>query len=200
VTLVGVANHAGTTPMSMRCDAGHAAALVIAFAHDLARNSNQSSVATVGALRFEPDVINVIPSRATFTVDLRDPDEMHLRAMEETFAAFLRDLPAKTGVTLSVERLARFEPVRFDEGIVRRIELAAASRGLSCRRMTSGDGHDAQMIARIAPAAMIFVPSLGGVSHNPKEATADADLVTGANVLLSRHAATLKPSNVWPIT
>jgi N-carbamoyl-L-amino-acid hydrolase len=153
-------------------------------AHDVARNTNRSSVATVGALCFEPHAVNVIPSRATFTVDLRDPDEMRLRAMEEAFAAFLRGLPAKTGVAVSLERLARFEPVRFDEGIVRRVEQAAADRGLSCRRMTSGAGRDAQMIALIAPAAMIFVPSIGGVSHNPKESTEEADLVAGADVLL----------------
>ena len=184
VTLEGAANHAGTTPMSMRRDAGHAAALAIGFLNDLARASNAASVATVGALRFEPNAINVIPSRAVFTVDLRDPDETNLRALEAAFAAFLEALPGRTGVTVAVERLARFEPVRFDENIVRRIERAAARRGLSCRRMTSGAGHDAQMMARIAPAAMIFTPSIAGVSHNPAEATAQADLIAGAQVLL----------------
>jgi N-carbamoyl-L-amino-acid hydrolase len=184
VTLDGVANHAGTTPMSMRRDAGYAAALTIAFLNDLAHNSHSSSVATVGSMRFEPGAINVIPSRAVFTVDLRDPEEGRLRAMEDALAAFLEALPAKTGVSASVERLARFEPVRFDERIVRRIEQAAARRGLRYRRMISGAGHDAQMIARIAPAAMIFTPSIAGISHNPAEATAEADLIAGANVLL----------------
>jgi beta-ureidopropionase / N-carbamoyl-L-amino-acid hydrolase len=74
--------------------------------------------------------------------------------------------------------------VRIDERIVRRVEQAAAKRGLPCRRMTSGAGHDAQMIARIAPSAMIFAPSIAGISHNPREATAEADLIAGANVLL----------------
>lgn len=83
-----------------------------------------------------------------------------------------------------MERLARFEPVKFDQGIVGLIEKAARNRGLACRRMTSGAGHDAQMIARIAPSAMIFVPSIGGISHNPKEFTADEDLVAGTNILL----------------
>ena len=184
VTFDGVANHAGTTPMSMRCDAGHAAALTVAFVNDLARNSNLSSVATVGSMRFEPNAINVIPSRAVFTVDLRDPDEGRLCAMEDALSAYLEGLSAQTGASVSVERLARFEPVRFDERIVRRVEQAAARRGLSCRRMTSGAGHDAQMIARMAPSAMIFVPSIAGVSHNPREATAAVDLVAGANVLL----------------
>ena len=84
----------------------------------------------------------------------------------------------------SVERLARFEPVVFDGQVVELIEAAARKRGLASRRMTSGAGHDAQMIARIAPAAMIFVPSAGGISHSPHEHTEDAELVAGANILL----------------
>src|SRR6185436_9760593 len=87
-------------------------------------------------------------------------------------------------VAVATERLARFEPVTFDKSIVALVEAAARQRGLSVARMTSGAGHDAQMIARIAPAAMIFVPSSGGISHNPRERTDDADLVAGANVLL----------------
>lgn len=87
-------------------------------------------------------------------------------------------------MAISVERLARFEPVTFDTGIVTEIEAAAKRRDLSCRRMTSGAGHDAQMIARIAPAAMIFVPSRDGISHNPGEFTEDDALVAGANILL----------------
>ncbi len=87
-------------------------------------------------------------------------------------------------MTVTVERLARFEPVTFDRAIVGMIETSASARGLKSRRMTSGAGHDAQMIARTAPAAMIFVPSRDGISHNPREHTAPADLVAGANVLL----------------
>ncbi|WP_018240082.1 Zn-dependent hydrolase [Ensifer sp. BR816] len=184
VTIDGVANHAGTTPMSMRHDAGHAAARVITFLRDRATASNTPTVATVGCIAFEPNAINVIPSRASFTVDLRDPDAERLRAEEAALEGYLQDLAAAEGVTISTGRLARFEPVTFDTGIVQAIEQAAAGRGLASRRMTSGAGHDAQMIARIAPAAMIFVPSVGGISHNPLEFTAGADLVAGANVLL----------------
>ncbi|MER9493221.1 Zn-dependent hydrolase [Mesorhizobium sp. M0006] len=184
ITIDGAANHAGTTPMSMRSDAGHAAARVITFLHDRAKASNTPTVATVGTMRFEPNAINVIPSRAVFTVDLRDPDEQSLQAQEAALAAYLEELAAVEDVTISVERLARFEPVLFDIGIVERIEAAAKNRGLRVRRMTSGAGHDAQMMARIAPAAMIFVPSAGGISHSPLEHTDDAELVAGANILL----------------
>ncbi|ANL40618.1 MULTISPECIES: Zn-dependent hydrolase [Rhizobium] len=184
VTISGDANHAGTTPISMRRDAGHAAALVITFLRERARNSNTPTVATVGCMTFEPNAINVIPSRATFTVDLRDPDEERLRQEEAALEAYLAQLAKEEGVSFEVERLARFQPVWFDGRIVDLIAKAAARRGHTVRRMTSGAGHDAQMITRIAPAAMIFVPSLGGISHNPKEKTPDEDLVAGANMLL----------------
>lgn len=184
ITIDGVANHAGTTPMSMRTDAGYAAARVITFLHDRAKASNTPTVATVGTMRFEPNAINVIPSQAVFTVDLRDPDEQRLQAEEAALAACLEQLADTEGVTISVERLARFEPVIFDIRIVELIEAAAKNRGLGVKPMTSGAGHDAQMMARIAPAAMIFVPSAGGISHNPREHTEDAELVAGANILL----------------
>lgn len=184
VTVSGDANHAGTTPISMRRDAGHAAALVVAFLRERAKNSNTPTVATVGCLSLEPNAINVIPSRAVFTVDLRDPDDDRLQQEEAALTAFLQQVASDEGVSFHVERLARFQPVSFDQKIVNLVERAAKDRGHTVRRMTSGAGHDAQMIARIAPSAMIFVPSLGGVSHNPKEKSREEDLVAGANMLL----------------
>jgi len=184
VTIDGVANHAGTTPMAMRRDAGQAACRVVNFVRDRVVGSNQPTVATVGCMRFEPDAINVIPSRAIFTVDIRDPDEGRLQAEEAALADYLQALAAAENVSISVERLARFAPVVFDGGIVALIEQAAAARGLACKRMTSGAGHDAQMMARLCPAAMIFVPSQAGISHNPREFTRPGELVAGANVLL----------------
>ena len=183
VTIEGAANHAGTTPMSLRRDAGHAAAQVNIFLRERAAASNTPTVATVGTMTLEPNAINVIPSRAVFTADLRDPDEQRLQAEEAALADSLDALRGQ-GFSISVERLARFAPVRFDPRIVALVERAAARRGIVAKRMTSGAGHDAQMIARIAPAAMIFVPSIGGISHSPREDTSDADLAAGTNVLL----------------
>ncbi|MGB3812529.1 MAG: Zn-dependent hydrolase [Shinella sp.] len=182
ITIGGTANHAGTTPMAMRRDAGVAAGRVLVFLDQLARNT-EGAVATVGTIRFEPNAINVIPSAATFTVDLRNPDEVLLQGQETALDAFLDGL-RNEGFEVKAERLARFQPVIFEPEIVAAIEASAAERQLVCRRMTSGAGHDAQMIARIAPSAMIFVPSKGGISHNPAEFTADSDLVAGANILL----------------
>ncbi|MCP3440678.1 Zn-dependent hydrolase [Bradyrhizobium sp. CCGUVB14] len=182
VSIAGTANHAGTTPMVMRRDAGVAAGRVIAFLDDLARKT-QNAVATVGTIRFEPNAINVIPSAAVFTVDLRNPNEDRLRSQEAALRRFLDGLVTE-GYEVKTERLARFEPVIFAPEIVSAVEESAGQRQLLCRRMTSGAGHDAQMIARVAPAAMIFVPSKGGISHNPAEFTADHELIAGANVLL----------------
>lgn len=185
VTVHGVANHAGTTPTRMRHDAGYAAAACIAFLREqVVGAAPDTTLATTGSLRFEPDVINVIPRKATFTVDLRDPDDARLRAAEQRLADFLAALAVREGVTIETEQLVRFAPVAFDARLADRIEAAAARRGLAHRRMTSGAGHDAQMMARIAPSAMIFVPSRAGISHNPREHTDDGQLVWGAQVLL----------------
>ena len=185
VTVHGTANHAGTTPTRLRHDAGYVAAASIAYLREHVANAGAATtLATSGALKFEPDVINVIPRKATFTVDIRDPDEQQLQAAERRFAFFLSAIAEKEGVSIETEQLVRFEPVIFDAGLSRRIEAAAIHRGLSYQRMTSGAGHDAQMIARIAPSAMIFVPSRGGISHNPREHTDDAQLIQGAQILL----------------
>ncbi|MBJ9938797.1 Zn-dependent hydrolase [Burkholderia multivorans] len=183
ITVQGNANHAGTTPMHLRHDAGWVAAAIATFLRELAVSSG-TTLATIGMLRIEPNVINVIPRKAVLTVDLRDPDEQRLQQAEQRLADHLEQLAALEGVQISTERLARFEPIVFDAALVDAIEKAAARRGFSYRRMTSGAGHDAQMIARIAPAAMIFVPSRGGISHNPREHTDDSQLVDGARLLL----------------
>lgn len=184
VTIQGNANHAGTTPMRLRHDAGWVASAIVTFLRDLANASEGTTLATVGSLRVEPDLINVIPRKATLTVDLRDPDELRLQAAEQRLAAFLGQVAAQEGVKISTERLVRFEPVEFDAVLADEIEASAERFGFTHRRMTSGAGHDAQMIARIAPSAMIFVPSRGGVSHNPREHTDDDQLINGAQILL----------------
>lgn len=184
VVVHGNANHAGTTPTHLRHDAGYVAAAAVAELRRIARDSGASTLATAGCMRFEPDVINVIARKATFTVDLRDPDEQRLVAAEQRLAGFLAHIAAEEGVRISATQLVRFQPVTFDAGLVDAIEAVADDLGFSHKRMTSGAGHDAQMIARIASAAMIFVPSRGGVSHNPREHTDDDQLLKGAELLL----------------
>nr|WP_283094116.1 MULTISPECIES: hydantoinase/carbamoylase family amidase [unclassified Pseudomonas] len=184
VIVQGNANHAGTTPTRLRHDAGYVASAVVAELRKIAMDSDDTTLATVGCMNFEPNVINVIPRKASFTVDLRDPDEARLAAAEQRLSRFLAKISEAEGVHISTTQLVRFQPVIFDAGLADEIEASAQSFGFSHKRMTSGAGHDAQMIARIAPSAMIFVPSRGGISHNPREHTDDDQLIKGAEVLL----------------
>jgi N-carbamoyl-L-amino-acid hydrolase len=184
IAIAGQSNHAGTTPMRLRHDAGYCAAAIGTFLRDLARDMGGSQVCTMGKVDLHPNLINVIAARAKATVDLRNTDEALLQEAERRVAAFLDDLARAEGVKIETRRLARFEPVVFDAGVASLVERTAARLGHSCRRITSGAGHDAQMLARICPAGMIFVPSVKGISHNPAEHTAPADLAAGANVLL----------------
>ncbi len=184
LTITGESNHAGTTPMRLRHDAGHAAAAVACFVRQLADEMGGSQVATVGSMQLHPNLINVVAARAELTVDLRNTDEALLQQAEQRLAQFLDTLSQRDGVGIGARRLARFEPVRFDAGVADLIERQARRLGLSQRPMTSGAGHDAQMMARLCPTAMIFVPSVRGISHNAAEHTEPAHLEAGANVLL----------------
>lgn len=184
ITIVGQSNHAGTTPMRLRHDAGYCAAAIGAFLRRLAEDLGGDQVCTMGAVTLHPNLINVIAARATLTADSRNTDEAALQEAERRLAIFLQELGRRESVKIETKRLARFGPVRFDEGLVRRIEGVASRLGYSHRRMTSGAGHDAQMLARVCPSAMIFTPSVRGISHNPAEHTEPADLEAGANVLL----------------
>jgi N-carbamoyl-L-amino-acid hydrolase len=184
-TVTGVSNHAGTTPMRLRRDAGYLAASANVFARELAREMGGHQVATMGALSLRPNLINVVPNRAVFTVDLRNTDEQKLKQAEARVANHVATVAQEERVEVETKVLARFEPVIFDTGLVDRVEHHARALGLSTRRMPSGAGHDAQMMQRICPTAMIFVPSVAGLSHNVKEHTEAADLLAGAQVLLN---------------
>lgn len=183
-TLHGVSNHAGTTPMHMRNDAGYVAACVATFARELTRRYGGNQIATVGAMTLAPNLVNVIPNKALFTVDLRNTDGVALLAAEQELWSFAERIAAEEGVQCERRMLARFDPVQFDPAVVDRVERAASAQGLRHRRLPSGAGHDAQMLARMCPSGMIFVPSVKGLSHNVREHTEAADLVAGARVLL----------------
>jgi N-carbamoyl-L-amino-acid hydrolase len=184
VELTGVSNHAGTTPMSMRTDAGLVAAEMAVFVRGLARSMDGSQVATVGRLELRPNLVNVVANRALMTIDLRNTDEALLRVAENATFAHLEQVATAEGVSVSRRSLARFEPVEFDAAVIDLVEATARGLGLSVRRLPSGAGHDAQMFAPNCPTAMIFVPSVDGISHNVREHTERADLEAGANVLL----------------
>ncbi|GHC32793.1 Zn-dependent hydrolase [Aidingimonas halophila] len=183
-TLTGTSNHAGTTPMRLRHDAGYVAMATAGFVRDLATRLGGDQVGTVGALEIGPNLVNVVPDQARFTVDLRNTDNDRLQQAEWQLHEFITQLAEREGVTVERRQLARFDPVPFDPEMVDRVEKAARDHGLSVMRMPSGAGHDAQMLARVCPTSMIFVPSVDGISHNIDEYTAPEDLEAGANVLL----------------
>lgn len=184
VTFEGQFNHAGTTPMSYRHDAGYAAAAVAVAARRIAEELGGHQVATVGALEVRPGLVNVVAGRARCTVDLRNIDEEVLEEAERRMAAEIDRLAGSEGLTVARRALARFEPVAFDGRVVDLVEATAREHGHRVRRLPSGAGHDAQMLARMCPAGMVFVPSVGGVSHNPAERTLPEHVEAGANVLL----------------
>lgn len=199
ITIHGQANHAGTTPMSARKDAGQAAAKVMSFARELTMRMGASQLATVGSIHLDPGLVNVVPRRAVLTVDLRNPLEAQLRAAESRLFDFLESLSVEEGVRIERSQLARSLPVTFDAEILTAIEKSAQMLDKPIRRMTSGAGHDAQMMSRICPAAMIFVPSVRGISHNPAEHTEPEHLTLGANVLLQTALALSEDGRVLPL-
>nr|MBP7647589.1 M20/M25/M40 family metallo-hydrolase [Comamonas sp.] len=131
-----------------------------------------------------PNLINVIVQEAVMTVDLRNTQAAQLRQAQAEVLAFAYRIARENGVQCVHRQLADFEPVAFDAGLVDCVEQHAHALGLSTLRMPSGAGHDAQMLARVCPTAMVFVPSRQGLSHNVREHTDPAQLVHGANVLL----------------
>ncbi len=189
VTVDGQSNHAGTTPMALRHDAGYVAARIATSVRELALALGPPQVATVGVIELRPNLVNVVPAEATLTVDLRNTDNDVLIEAEHRLAAVLDRLAEEEGVGISTRTLARFDPVSFDPQMVDLIETTARSLGSTTMRLPSGAGHDAQMLARICPTAMIFTPSHRGISHNPAEHTDPADLAAGANVLLQAMLA-----------
>ena len=180
----GTSNHAGTTPMHLRHDAGYVAAAIAVEARRVATEMGGSQVATVGVTELLPNLVNVIARQALVTVDLRNMDEALLLQAEQRLGRFVDGIAGREGVRISQRKLARFQPVEFDDAMVTLIEETAVALGFACKRMPSGAGHDAQMFAPNCPTAMIFVPSKDGVSHNVAEYTAVHELEAGANLLL----------------
>ena len=180
----GQSNHAGTTPMHLRHDAGYVAARIATEAREVATRMGGRQVATVGRMNLHPDLVNVVAREARLTVDLRNTDETLLVEAENQIKECVNSLEESEGVTIESRSLARFEPVVFDQQVIEIVSETASDLGLSATHMPSGAGHDAQMLARVCPTGMIFVPSKDGISHNPNEHTDREDLVAGANVLL----------------
>jgi N-carbamoyl-L-amino-acid hydrolase len=139
----------------------------------------------VGLIENKPNSRNVVPGEVFFTVDLRHPDEAVLDKMEKAFRAALPKIAAEAKVTFEEKRIWNSPAVKFAPELVKCVALGAAQAGFKAREMASGAGHDAAYIARVAPTTMIFVPCLGGISHNEAESTTQEECAAGAQVLLN---------------
>ncbi len=183
VVVTGRSDHAGTTPMDLRRDALAGAAAMIQAIQSIAAALGRPAVATVGKLRVEPDQINVVPGRVTFTVDLRHADPGGRRALEERIRSLSSTVASERDLGIAIRTLHERPPVAMDGAVRQVLERAAAETGTAPRVLVSGAGHDAQVLAACCPVGMLFVPSIGGRSHCPEEATDPGHLALGARVL-----------------
>ena len=182
IRLLGAANHAGTTPMEARRDALAGAARAVLALREEAR-AREGMTANVGALSVEPGGFNVIPGLAEFTVDVRSPTAEGFERAEEFVRETVKRIAAEEGLGLETSVTHRKPPVALDQGLQDALAAAADAEGASYRRMPSGAGHDAMVLAHHVPAAMLFVPSKGGISHSPEEYTPPEQCELGARVL-----------------
>ena len=183
-TVTGFANHAGTTMMADRQDALVAASqLVLAVREEVTRVEGRQ-VGTVGRIEVTPNAGNVVPGLAVLTIELRDLSEAKLTSIADAIKARARAIATGTNTTIEIVPTGHYGPALATPAVQAAIERAADGLGLTHMRLPSGAGHDAQMAATLGPMGMIFVPSIGGVSHSPKERTAWEDCARGAEVLL----------------
>jgi N-carbamoyl-L-amino-acid hydrolase len=185
VTVSGFANHAGTTPMDQRRDALVSAAQLVLAVNEIAKSMPGRQVATVGRIRAEPGAPNVIPGKVVLSLEIRDLDAPKMQQVFDAIHARAEEIAKGQSTPVEFKEVeVGLEPAPTDERMRTIIGDAAASLGLSTRLMPSGAGHDAQDMAHVVPTGMIFVPSVGGISHSPKEYTAPKDVANGADVLL----------------
>jgi N-carbamoyl-L-amino-acid hydrolase len=184
VTCTGQADHAGTTPMHLRKDAGSA---LIKYCHDLMQRFAQArgpdSVWNFGHVAFEPGAGNVVPSIARALVEFRDPTEATLDRLQAEIQAAAVTANGHAGVGVQASELVRISPAEMDANLAAMIEDAARARGAPTLRMPSGAGHDAMVLTRHVPTAMLFIPSIGGRSHDIAEDTDEGDICLGIDVL-----------------
>lgn len=189
-TIRGVANHAGTTPMPDRHDALLAAARLVLAVNEVVRAEPGRQVGTVGQLGVTPNAPNVVPGLVRLTIELRDLSPAKVARLERSIETRAAAIARETRTEIAIAPLSHHEPAICDPRMMEEVERAAAAMGLRTMRLPSGAGHDAQMMARLAPMGMIFVPSIGGLSHSPRERTRWDDCARGAAVLLQAVLAT----------
>jgi len=186
VRFQGQADHAGTTPMTMRRDAGFAMfSFACAAAEGLRSAGSPDSVWNFGVAEVKPGAANVVPQEAQIVVEYRDLSRDVMQRMDEALVGLVAVRDGAAGVRVSSEMIGAIEPTAMDERLIERLEAAALAEGAKSQRMQSGAGHDAMIVGRRIPAAMLFVPSIGGRSHDISEDTDEADIRRGLRVYAS---------------
>ena len=183
VTVTGQPDHAGTTPMDLRRDALAGAAAMVQAVESIAKALGKPAVATVGKLKVEPAQINVVPGMVVFTVDLRHADLGGRRALEERIRSLCGRISEERRLGLAIRTLQEKAPVAMHAEVRALLARAARECGVEATDMVSGAGHDAQILAARCKVGMLFVPSIGGRSHCPEEATRPEDLELGTRIL-----------------
>ncbi|MDQ6692585.1 MAG: Zn-dependent hydrolase [Candidatus Dormibacteraeota bacterium] len=194
ITISGMQNHAGTTPLNLRHDAGRAAARITGQVKELVQSVDHDAVANVGVMRFEPGAVNVIPGRAEFTLELRHLDEAIVRQITERIHDRLAEVCGEESCRFEISPLSDVSGAAMDPVMMATLDRVCAELGRRHRRLWSGAGHDAQVLAKQVPTGMLFVPSRKGISHAPGESTDDAHLVLGVRALLAGVRAILANS------
>ena len=184
VTVTGQESHAGPTPMDRRRDALVGAARMVELVNRIGLEQAPHACATVGMLEVYPNSRNVIPGRVAFTIDLRHPNEEILEAMERKLYEGIKEIAAGSALEAEAERIFSYAPIHFDEECIEIVRKVTQQLGYSHRDMISGAGHDACYLSRVAPTSMIFIPCVGGISHNEIEDAKPEWVTAGANVLL----------------
>jgi len=184
VTVTGFQNHAGTTPMDQRHDAMLSAARFVDMVNRVVRAEPGRQVGTVGRLLAFPGAPNVIPGRVVCTLELRDLDASKIQRLFDGILGEAGRIGDANGTTFEFHSLHENVPAPSDPAIRAIIDDAAKELKLTTRHMPSGAGHDAQAMAQLGPMGMIFIPSIGGVSHSPKEFSMATDIERGARVLM----------------
>ena len=193
VRFQGQADHAGTTPMAVRRDAGFA---LFGFATETAARfravGSADSVWNFGVVNIRPGAANVVPSEAELVVEFRDLETPVMERMEQALLELARARDGAGGVAITSTLIASIEPTAMDKRLIARLAAAAKVQGASSARMQSGAGHDAMILARRVPAAMLFVPSIGGRSHDISEDTDEADIRLGLRVFAAAVESTIE--------
>ena len=183
IEIIGEAGHAGATPMDDRKDPVIAQSAFMLQLHNEVKDNSQA-VVTFGQIQVEPGSINVIPSKATFSIDLRDIEQTELDRLDQHIRELAKDIETDYGVTINIKKLDEAKPVKMADTMISHLETAMKSNGYPVHTLPSGAGHDAMHLAEITQAGMLFLRTPNGVSHRPDEAVIPEDVLVAADVLL----------------